>query len=146
MKTITDQNVTKEQLIRSHRLMFVLLSLVGLVVFAVGCVERRVVYVPAYQISPAYSYPASPGPASSTNPPPANNAVVTQAPPPAQLEAVPAAPGPEYVWTPGYWSWNGGWVWIGGSWLIRPHPSAVWVGGHWGRRGRGWVWMGGHWR
>ena|SRR5690349_16115341 len=147
-------------------------SALGAVV-ATGCVERRVEYVPAYQAQPAYTatpgysyqpqtaYQAPPGQSADSNaaavapqpdnappPPPPNTVVVAQAPPTPQVEVVPVAPGPEYVWAPGYWSVGvgGGWVWIGGRYVIRPHPHAVWVGGHWGRRGRGYIWVGGHWR
>lgn len=69
------------------------------------------------------------------------------APPPAQAEAVPVAPGPDYTWTPGYWSWSGStWVWVGGSWVIRPRVGVVWVPGHWVWRRHGYVWVGGYWR
>src|SRR2546430_1200579 len=86
-----------------------------------GCVERRVVYV--------------------TQPPGALTAetVVAEAPPVPQVEAVTPAPNPEFYWIPGYWSWNGGWVWIGGRWGPRPHPHAVWVGPRYVRRGHGYV-------
>jgi hypothetical protein len=79
-------------------------------------------------------------------PPPTPAAIVEQAPPPPQVEVVPISPGPDYYWVPGYWSWNGTWAWVGGSWAFRPHPGAVWIGGHWGRHGRGYIWIGGRWR
>src|ERR1035438_1171197 len=84
--------------------------------------------------------PAQPGPT------PQAAVVAPSAPPPPQVEYVPVAPGPYYVWAPGYWSWNGGWVWVGGRYMSRPRPGAVWVGGHWGRHGHGYVWIGGGWR
>ncbi len=69
--------------------------------------------------------------------------VAPATPPPVQVEVVPVAPGPDYVWTPGYWSWrDGGWIWIGGVWAPpppRPHIG-IWIGpgprrgpppGHW---------------
>ena len=145
----------------------------GVVVAATGCVERRVVYVPAYRTGPSPVYPAQPAyqyppqtvyqasppagmspwttnaPLVSNAPPPqpapAGPAMTTEAPPPPQLEVVPMAPGPDYYGVPGYWNWNGGWVWIGGNWLIRPWHGAVWVGGGWARHGRRNVWVGGHW-
>jgi len=91
--------------------------------FSAGCVERRVVYVPQQ-----------------------GETVVSEAPPPPQTEVVVAAPGPEYLWVPGYWSWNGRWVWIGGRWGLRPHPHAVWVGPRYVRRGHGYVYFHGYWR
>jgi len=54
------------------------------------------------------------------------------------VETAPVAPGPDYTWTPGYWSWSGGtWVWVRGIWVVRPHVGAIWVGGHWVRHGHG---------
>ena len=94
-----------------------------------GCVEHRVVYVP------------TPTPAV-----PADTAVVYQAPPPPSQEVVVAAPGPAYAWVPGYWSWQGRWVWIGGRYVVRPHPRAVLVPGHWARHGGGYIWVSGYWR
>ena len=107
------------------------ISLLGITAgsLLVGCVERRVVYV------------QSPPPGA-----PAGEVVVNEAPPVPQQEVVVAAPGPDYVWTPGFYSWQGRWVWVRGSWVIPPRRHAVWVGGHWGHRGRGYVWVGGHWR
>jgi hypothetical protein len=91
--------------------------------------------------------PATPSPAQPpSQPAPSGGVIVAQAPPPTQPEVIPAAPGPDYQWVPGYWNWNGNtWIWIGGTWVVRPHLGAVWVGGRWARHGRGWVWVGGHW-
>jgi hypothetical protein len=78
-------------------------------------------------------------------PPPA--VIAPSAPPPTQVEVVPVAPGPDYAWAPGYWSWDGHvWIWVGGRWALRPYPRAVWTRPHWERHGRGYVWRGGHWR
>jgi hypothetical protein len=126
-----------------------------------GCVERRVVYFPAYQTQPGYVYQAppastpttaqtSPSPGQTAPPPDASSGqvVVAQAPPAPQAEVVPMAPGPEYVWMPGFWSIGvgGGWVWVRGHYGIRPRPHAVWVTGHWARHRHGYVWIGGSWR
>jgi hypothetical protein len=97
-------------------------------VVLVGCVERTV-YV--RQPAPPPDQPAE---------------VVTEAPPPPQQEVIVESPGPEFVWTPGYWAWHGRWVWVGGRWARPPHRHAVWVAGHWGHRGHGYVWIGGRWR
>ena len=112
------------------RYALMILAAGGIAALGAGCVERQVVYVPAQPGTPT-------------------EAVVTdQAPPPQQVEVVPVAPGPEYVWMSGYWSVGvgGGWVWIGGRYAIPPRPHAVGVRGHWGRHGRGYVWIGGRWR
>src|SRR5690348_15109392 len=72
-----------------------------------GCVERRVVYVesPAVAAVPA-------------------GQVISQPPPAPQTEVIIAPPAPNYVWNPGYWSWQGRWVWINGSYVVRPYPHA----------------------
>jgi len=73
--------------------------------------------------------------------------VVTRTPPAVRVEAETVSPGERYVWTPGYWRWNGNdYVWVRGSWIVRPRPAAVWVAGHWVHRPGGWVWIAGHWR
>jgi hypothetical protein len=74
--------------------------------------------------------------------------VVDAAPPPPQVEVIPVAPGPDFVWTPGYWYWEGGrYVWRGGGYARRPHEGAVWVAPSWerGRDGR-WEHHPGYWR
>src|SRR5437773_8107436 len=65
--------------------------------------------------------------------------VVTEAPPPPQQEVIVEAPGPNYIWARGHWTWRGHWVWIGGNWVTRPHPHAAWEPGHWARRGHHYI-------
>src|SRR6266850_3537073 len=114
-----------------------LVILAGFIALATGCAERRLQQT-------GYASSSTNGQFEGSS---ATNAVYAPLTPPADVvEAVPVAPGPEYVWVPGYWAWNPGWVWIGGRWVIRPHPGAVWVRGHWGSHGRGYVWTRGHWR
>ncbi len=120
-------------------------------VMETGCVERQVAYVPVYQAPPAVVQAAPVAPTVATAPPPAPTTaapapLVTQPPPAAPVEVIPVAPGPEYVWTPGYYAWQGGWVWVRGCWVVQPHPHALWIGGHRTRHAHGWVWVGGHWR
>ena len=38
---------------------------------------------------------------------PAREVVVTRTPPTVRVETQTVAPGPGYVWTRGYWRWNG---------------------------------------
>ena len=69
-------------------------------------------------------------------------------PPPARVIAVPARPGPEFVWVDGYWYPVGGhYRWHEGYWTRPPYAGAHWVGarhdgerfynGYWdGDRGR----------
>ena len=97
--------------------------------------------IPGCAEQPAYVQ--SPPPAVVV---PAPEVVVAQPPPPVPREVIVASPGPAFVWVPGYWGWQGRWVWVGGAWRPRPYPRAVWVSGRWVRRGSGWVWVSGRWR
>jgi hypothetical protein len=66
-------------------------------------------------------------------------------PPPPQVEVLPVAPGPDFVWIGGHWGWHGRWVWEGGRY--ERHPHGRWEAGHWDHRpGRGYVWVEGRWR
>ena len=134
----------------------------GSAALATGCAEPRTVYVPAYSAPPGYAYTAPPPvmaqpgavpegtnlpPAAAYAPQGAPTLVAPTAPPPPQVEVIPVAPGPQYVWVGGYWGWNGGaWVWMGGRWVVRPAGGVVWVNGHWARHGHTYIWVGGHWR
>jgi WXXGXW repeat (2 copies) len=66
-------------------------------------------------------------------------------PPPPLAELVAATPSPQYAWIPGYWGWDGEWIWEAGRYMLRPHPGAEWVPGRWEHRGRHWVWIPGRW-
>jgi len=74
--------------------------------------------------------------------------VVVRVAPPAPIhERMVPAPGPGYVWTPGFHRWDGrAYVWVPGSWVRPPHARAHWVRAHYVRRGGGWVLVEGHWR
>lgn len=103
-----------------------------------GCVERRVVYRERPPVAVQQPPPVA------VQPPP--EIIVTQRPPPPRREVVTIAPARDYVWIPGYWTWNGQWAWVAGHWEARPHPRAVWVTGHWSPRRQGYVWVPGYWR
>jgi hypothetical protein len=77
------------------------------------------------------------GPAVVVQPPP---------PPPEAEEVPPPPPPPQYVWTPGYWSWNGGqYVWVPGSYQVA-QTGRHWVRHHYEPDGAGgWTFVPGHW-
>ncbi|MGH7296388.1 MAG: YXWGXW repeat-containing protein [Polyangiaceae bacterium] len=85
-------------------------------------------------------------------PPPPVEAEVTvegepPPPPPAPPEVIPAPPGPEFVWRPGFHRWVGGrYVWEAGVYMRRPRVEARWEPAHWEARGRVHVWVSGRWR
>jgi hypothetical protein len=69
--------------------------------------------------------------------------------PPAPIVEGPygAAPGPDYLWTPGFYDWSGGaWAWQRGQWRHRPHPVDHWVAPHYARHGNGYRRTGGGWQ
>jgi len=110
--------------------------LVGSIASAVmsGCVvtgevhERRPVY---YEERPAYVAPqpvyVQPQPVY-VQPQPTQVVVVRRPVPAPLVEAVPARPGPDFVWVGGYWEPRGDdWAWHRGGWSRPPRSGAVWV-------------------
>ncbi|HPO19624.1 MAG TPA: YXWGXW repeat-containing protein, partial [Rubrivivax sp.] len=74
------------------------------------------------------------------------DAEVQIAPPPLPLYVQPLAPGPGYLWTPGYWGWSaGGYYWIPGTWVLPPTVGLLWTPGWWGWAGGGYRWHAGYW-
>ena len=66
--------------------------------------------------------------------------------PPPRVEVVTVTSRPGYVWTRGYWHWNGaGWVWMGGRWE-RERVGYVWVQPQYVYRGGRHVYVSGGWR
>jgi hypothetical protein len=67
-------------------------------------------------------------------------------PPPPRVEYYGVAPGPGYVWVPGYWQWSSNtYVWVPGRWATPPHPRAVWIPGRYVQRRGGYLYRPGHW-
>jgi hypothetical protein len=72
---------------------------------------------------------------------------VRTSPPPVVVERAGIAPGPGYVWQPGYYRWAGReYIWVPGHYAAVPRPHARWVPGHWQRDRGGWYFVAGHWR
>jgi hypothetical protein len=56
-----------------------------------------------------------------------------QPPPPLPDYQQPAAPGDDYLWTPGYWNYaSAGYYWVPGVWVQAPYQGALWTPGYWG--------------
>ena len=55
-----------------------------------------------------------------------------QAPPPLPEYDQPPAPDDNYLWTPGYWSYNSGYYWVPGAWVAPPFYGALWTPPWWG--------------
>jgi hypothetical protein len=68
-------------------------------------------------------------------------------PPAPRNDVVVVAPGPGYVWVPGYYTWSGtANVWAPGRYVHPPHAGAVWVAPHWVHQQKGWYVVPGRWR
>ena len=92
-----------------------------------GCVVREVRY--QNPPPPMVVQPPPPVVVQQPAPPPvAGEIIVSSAPPPPVEETITIAPGPEFVWVPGVWIWEGRrWRWTHGYWGRPPRPGAVWV-------------------
>ncbi len=67
-------------------------------------------------------------------------------PPALPVYAQPVAPGPGYLWTPGYWAWNddAGYYWVPGTWVVAP-VGLLWTPGYWGFADGVYGWHRGYW-
>jgi WXXGXW repeat (2 copies) len=67
-------------------------------------------------------------------------------PPPLPTYQQPEAPGPNYIWTPGYWSYAPvGYYWVPGAWVLAPYPGALWTPGYWAFYGNSYRFYRGYW-
>lgn len=70
------------------------------------------------------------------------------APPPLPVYEQPPLPGPDYIWTPGYWAWDdsyGDYYWVPGAWVQAPQPGYLWTPSYWGWENGLYVYHGGYW-
>jgi hypothetical protein len=67
-------------------------------------------------------------------------------PPAIPVYTQPICPGPNYIWTPGYWAYEpAGYYWVPGTWVLAPSPGLLWTPGYWGWGGEGYIWHEGYW-
>jgi hypothetical protein len=68
------------------------------------------------------------------------------APPPLPDYAQPSCPGDGYIWTPGYWDWDGNeYYWVPGTWVEAPEVGYLWTPGYWGWGDGGYFFNEGYW-
>ena len=67
------------------------------------------------------------------------------APPAIPVYVQPLCPGPGYIWTPGYWAYDGGYYWVPGEWVLPPRIGFLWTPGYWGYSGASYVFNEGYW-
>jgi hypothetical protein len=93
--------------------------------------------------SDAYNAPPPPEAGYDTN---AQYDYSNQAPPPLPEYDQPAAPDPNYLWTPGYWAWGpAGYYWVAGGWVPPPYYGALWTPPYWGWYGGRYAFHHGYW-
>ncbi|HEY6457534.1 MAG TPA: YXWGXW repeat-containing protein [Steroidobacteraceae bacterium] len=74
------------------------------------------------------------------------NVAVNLAPPPIPVYDQPPLPAAGYLWTPGYWAWDGmDYYWVPGTWVQPPSSGMLWTPGYWGWRGGSYLWNAGYW-
>lgn len=67
-------------------------------------------------------------------------------PPPLPYYEQPPCPGPDYVWTPGYWAYSdAGYYWVPGAWVLAPYVGALWTPPWWGYTNGFYLWHAGYW-
>jgi hypothetical protein len=58
---------------------------------------------------------------------------VSFGPPALPVYEQPVCPGDGYLWTPGYWAWDGGdYYWVPGTWVLAPEVGYLWTPPWWG--------------
>jgi hypothetical protein len=68
------------------------------------------------------------------------------APPPLPYYDQPACPDDGYLWTPGYWAWDGSdYYWVPGTWVMAPEVGFFWTPGYWGWGDGGYYFNEGYW-
>jgi hypothetical protein len=72
-------------------------------------------------------------------------AAPTVAPPELPAYEQPICPGDGYIWTPGYWAWDGEYYWVPGTWVMAPEAGYLWTPGYWGWGGAGFMFNEGYW-
>lgn len=71
---------------------------------------------------------------------------VNFAPPALPVYVQPPIPGPGYIWTPGYWAWDGAeYYWVPGTWVLAPYVGALWTPGYWGWSSGVYIFHAGYW-
>ena len=69
----------------------------------------------------------------------------TVGPPELPAYEQPICPGDGYIWTPGYWAWDGEYYWVPGTWVMAPETGYLWTPGYWGWGGDGFMFNEGYW-
>lgn len=115
---------------------------------ATGCVVQPLPPVRYAAIQPVPAAPAAPPVVSVYVDPPLYQPppiAVAWAPPPMLVEKPAPMPFEGAIWTGGYWTWHGNWVWAAGRWAAPPQPGYAWVQPYYEHRDSAVVFIAGHW-
>lgn len=67
-------------------------------------------------------------------------------PPEIPVYTQPVCPGDGYIWTPGYWAWDGAdYYWVPGTWILAPQVGYFWTPPYWGWDGVAFIFYDGYW-
>jgi len=91
---------------------------------------------------------ASPLMATAPQPAAAQIAITVQIEPPVlPVYDQPPLPEPGYIWTPGYWAYDGevGYYWVPGTWVQPPEANFLWTPAYWGWADGAYVFHEGYW-
>jgi hypothetical protein len=68
------------------------------------------------------------------------------APPELPVYEQPICPADGYIWTPGYWAWDGSdYYWVPGTWVLAPQVGFFWTPPYWGWGGSAFLFHEGYW-
>jgi WXXGXW repeat (2 copies) len=68
------------------------------------------------------------------------------APPELPVYEQPICPQEGYIWTPGFWAWDGDdYYWVPGTWVPSPEVGYFWTPPYWGWGGSGFIFHEGYW-
>ena len=71
---------------------------------------------------------------------------VQLAPPVLPVYVQPPIPAEGYLWTPGYWAYQGAaYSWVPGAWVEPPSVGMLWTPPYWGWGGGGYLFHAGYW-
>jgi len=71
---------------------------------------------------------------------------VSFGPPALPVYEQPICPGDGYIWTPGYWAWDGSdYYWVPGTWVLAPEVGYLWTPPWWGWGGGAFLFHAGYW-
>ena len=71
---------------------------------------------------------------------------VSFGPPALPIYEQPICPEDGYIWTPGYWAWDGNdYYWVPGTWVEAPEVGFLWTPGYWGWGGSAFFFHEGYW-